>query len=1008
MMRAENQKTKPRKKSKKKFLRRALALAVVLIVLVFLFVPMYVSSEKGRTFILAKINNAVEGRTDFADLSMGWLKGIKVADFSFDDKAGRIAVRIKQIATKPHYRKILFGNLSFGETTIDQPRVRINLKAKQPTDAAPVPKSQPEPPKAAALALVSDIVVTDGNLKITDAQARTAEVSRINSKVSLRPPGRQTSFDMDMAVLAKDGESKIHADGRITPAKAKTGWTLKGTTGDLNVHIDELDIESLAPFFALAGVEVQTKGRVTANLKSEIKDGRIENLAGAAKGKDLDITGPGLKGDRLRTSDLDVDVKLTRKDQALNIDNLKVATDWANVTAKGAVPTTLKSFEEFLEPDSDYDLQGTFDCDLAAVMSQMPATLGLKEGVKISSGRLTGDIQTSTEAGQRQIQGHASLTGLQGTVEGKKVALSQPVNLQTLISSDKTGITFDELNVSASFVEFDCNGTTELLKYHADVDLQKLQSELGQFADLGEYRMAGQLLSDGQVSIKENIISAVGSAEAKNFRLSSKEDISVFEPFADVSFAFDIDRPNDIAVVDTVKAVASFGRVGIKDAILPLNEKAKKPMHLVVEAKGVDLKKLQPFAVMFASFPREMQLAGLAESNISINSEKKDTYRIKTESTKIKNLKLIYPEQKPFDANQVTLAFDAEINSAQKAVNIRELRLDSPQIKIYKARFTKTSEKGITKLQGQADFEYDWEAVGAFAGPYMPPGLRLVGKNKLPVEFSTEYPDGQSEKLFDNLSTKGKLGFEEAHYMGLNFGPTEAQLKIEKGFCVIEPFSTTVNEGQFNFAAEADLKQKSRLLKTPRPMQMMKDIKINNETANKLLMYVNPIFANCISVEGVANFGCRRLAIPLAETNSSKLETEGTIAIDNLKLRPEGLLGELFSLLGVRDSNVYMTIHPTKFALRDGFLRYDDMQVDVGDNPVNFRGVIGLDKSLDMTITLPFTLAGRTARIGKETVGKRISLSLTGTIDRPELDTSKILENQLKDLLREGLDRLLK
>jgi hypothetical protein len=100
---------------------------------------------------------------------------------------------------------------------------------------------------------------------------------------------------------------------------------------------------------------------------------------------------------------------------------------------------------------------------------------------------------------------------------------------------------------------------------------------------------------------------------------------------------------------------------------------------------------------------------------------------------------------------------------------------------------------------------------------------------------------------------------------------------------------------------------------------------------------------------------------------------------------------------------VDITIRPTRFILQNGFLRYDDMQMDVGNNPVNFRGVIGLDKSLDMTVTLPYTTAGRTARVGKEVEGARISLPLRGTIDKPELDLGKLLENQLKQQLQERL-----
>jgi hypothetical protein len=85
------------------------------------------------------------------------------------------------------------------------------------------------------------------------------------------------------------------------------------------------------------------------------------------------------------------------------------------------------------------------------------------------------------------------------------------------------------------------------------------------------------------------------------------------------------------------------------------------------------------------------------------------------------------------------------------------------------------------------------------------------------------------------------------------------------------------------------------------------------------------------------------------------------------------------------------------------------MQMDIGDNPVNFKGAIGLDKSVNMTVTLPYTMGGRTARVG-EKAEERISLPLTGSIDKPKLDLGKLLEDQLRkrlgEELRKGLDKL--
>jgi hypothetical protein len=251
--------------------------------------------------------------------------------------------------------------------------------------------------------------------------------------------------------------------------------------------------------------------------------------------------------------------------------------------------------------------------------------------------------------------------------------------------------------------------------------------------------------------------------------------------------------------------------------------------------------------------------------------------------------------------------------------------------------------------------------------------------------------------------SSGKLGFTKAEYMGLHFGPTKVDIQIRNDLLRIGPFSTKVNNGEFNFSGEADFKQSPTLLKTTGPIEIMKDIQINEETTGKLLTYLNPIFANVVSVSGVANFNCERLAIPLAGGTENDIEVVGTVSISRLRLEASDLLGQILSLAGAGLQGQDITINPTRFVLQDGFLRYDDMQMIIGDNPVVFGGVIGLDKSLDMTVTLPYTFEGRTARVGKETKGRRISLPLRGTIDKPELDLGKLLEEQLRIQLEERL-----
>jgi len=996
----KNTKTTPQRKTATRSLKWLLAIVVVLIVLAFLLIPLFVSSEKGRQIMLAKINASLDGQTNFADLSMGWSKGVKISDFSFNDKAGQTSVQVKQITTKPHYGSILMGNLSFGETTVDEPKVQINLRPQQ---ATPKPSTKQKQQAVTLPVQKIDLVVNNGSLRVTGSQTKTAEVSQINSRLNLRPPGQQTDFNIGMAVVAEDQASKISAAGQLTPDK-KTGWSLKGTTGDFNVEVNELDLASLGPILELAKVELQPYGIVSANMTSGLKDGHFENLTAKIKAKNLDVTSPLLKGDRLQSSILDVDVKLSQKEQTINIDRLQVKSDWAEGGASGTVPTTVKSFTDFLQPDSRHSLKGNFNCDLAAILSQMSRTIGLKEGMKVTSGRLTGSIDTFTEAKKATIAGQANLAELAGTVDGKKLALSEPVVAEMKITGEKDKINFDKLDVSAAFAKINAQGSIEQINYDAQVDLAKFQSELGQFVDIGPYQMAGQLFSKGQVSIKEDKITAVGSSQVKNLSVSSAEGVTASEPTAEAAFTFDIDRKNNIVALDSIEVKATLGEVHIKDAVLPLNKKAAKPMEMAASANNIDLEKLQPFLVLFASFPPKMQLAGTVESKTSVTSER-DAYQISTDATKIKNFKLISPGKEPFQQAEVTLIFDAELNPGQKSINVKNIDLISPQIKLKKGHLYKADKEGKTALQGQANLEYDWSAVSAFVSTFLPQGLSMAGKRQDSINFFSEYPTGQTDKLLSYLNTKAKLGFDKAQYLGLNFGPTEADIQIRNGSLEIAPFVTAVNNGQFRFAAQADFKQKPTVLKTPGPIEVARNIQINKETTEKLLMYVNPIFANAVDVSGVANFNCEKLAIPLTPVNKNDIEVIGIISVNKLQLQASDLLGQILSVAGGNVRGQVITIHPTRFILQKGFLRYDDMQVDVGDNPINFKGVIGLDKSLNMTVTLPYTTSGRTARVGKEIEGEKITLPLKGTIEKPELDVGKLLQEQLKQQLEEQLRR---
>ena len=1003
-----NTHTTPQGRKKKKNLKRRLIMFLCLIAVLFVvavvLLPVFVSSKKGNRMILDQINSKIEGKADFSSLTMSWLDGIKIKDITFDSDVGDINLGIRQIATKPHYASFLTGQFAFGRTVIDEPKINLDLAAKKPVPpqkSAEKKTSQQSiflPVKQIALA------VNNGQMKITDAGGKTVEVSQINSDLNLKPAGKQSTFKITMNLSNQIKESKVTATGQVTPYAGK-GWSLEGSTGSLSVEFNDLDIESLGPFLALADIDIEAKGTASTNLNAEIKDGKIQKLTGFIRGSNFDVTGQALKNDRLITDNLDIEVKLARQQEMINIENLDIDIDWLKATAAGTVPTTFESLDKFL--DSDTTLQADFDCQIGTVLSQFPNTFGIRKGLKITSGSLKGKVETTSKAGKRNIASQVSLSGLAGIFDGKNIALSEPAEITAQISTDDKTITLDRLDVSASFAKLNCSGTDKELKYNASADLSGLQAEMEQFFDFNDYTMAGIVTKQGTVTIDNDNFGITGSSNIKDFALTSPKTIAR-EANADIIFNMEYQKNENVLKIGFLNTTAGLGKINITDSVINLKKDADKQSTLNVTTEAVDLQKIQPFAVMFASLPNETQLAGLADADIFITG-KDPVYELKTNNGKIRQFKVGYPGRKDFVQQQVLLTADAKVDTDKRTYDLN-VELTGPEI-IAKGSYQDNFDGKNRTVKGQADVQYDWAQVTTLASAFLPKDLILEGKRKDVITFSSKYPADKPDLLYANLNADINSGFEQLRYNGVNLGKTEPKINIENGFLKIEPLSTTANNGKLNFAAEADLNKKPMLLITPKPMKIIEDFEINDEIAQKYLLFFNPIFADSFNVTGKTSLHCETLILPIKEGDNNDIDIEGTFSVEQLNLQTseKGLLGQLYSLIGRKGPGQQITVRPTKFTLKKGLVHYDDMQVDIGDNPLNFRGTIGLDKKLyQLEVTLPYTVKGTTARVDKQTEAKRITLPITGTIDKPVLDVKKFLEINAQNIILEQLEGIFK
>jgi AsmA protein len=155
------------------------------------------------------------------------------------------------------------------------------------------------------------------------------------------------------------------------------------------------------------------------------------------------------------------------------------------------------------------------------------------------------------------------------------------------------------------------------------------------------------------------------------------------------------------------------------------------------------------------------------------------------------------------------------------------------------------------------------------------------------------------------------------------------------------------------------------------------------------------------------------------------LEGQASVEIRDGALKSVGLLRQVASTLekaggrGIGKDETPFETMAASFALKDGLARTDDLRVRSADLDLDGQGAIDLAGPLRLDVRTAFSpessamLVARTPQL-KIRVGEdgrlTIPMKLRGTIESPrvEIDVDKLLEEGLRDQLREKKQGLLK
>jgi hypothetical protein len=630
-------------------------------------------------------------------------------------------------------------------------------------------------------------------------------------------------------------------------------------------------------------------------------------------------------------------------------------------------------------------------------------------GQKIDiAGLVNAQAQVKLTDGQfEKIQADATVENFKQTLDGKTTTLAKPVKVQALAAMTDKGLRVDNLNVDSSFCTATCKGDMTSLTYQAKADLAGVQSFASQFTDFAGYSLGGSLNASGSVSVKATTISAAGVADFVNLVVAKGTDKM---PATAIKINYDLthDSAEKLLKAPSVLVTMDAGTIDLKDVLLPLEP--QKMMQLSTKADiALDLQKTLTMAKVFAggSLPKDLTLAGNLRSQLTVQPKDQDI-QFRTDKMEIANLVVGQTGQTPFTQDILTLVADGTVNPKAKnyAVNFNLEGKKAQSLMRFKGTVSQKAQKEQTAMAGDVQADYNWADLTAMARPFLPKGMELEGKRSDKISFSSTYPTAQPEKMTANMNANAALGFQKANLMGLKFGPTELKLDVKQGKAAVDMPDADVSGGKVRFNGDVDLAAKPMKLTLRQPMQVVENVKIDDVISAQLLQYLNPVFAKGTNVSGIANLNCQTLVIPLAGATSKDILLDGAIGLADVRLQ-----SPLLQMIGQAAGGAMdlFVIPSTPFTVKNGLVQYADMPMLFGQTyALHFlRGRIGLeDKSLAMDVEVPLSKGGNSQSIQK------IIFPLSGTLDKPRLDTSKMIQKQaegaIKDLIQEQLKNILK
>jgi len=530
-----------RKRKKSAAFRKALLILLILfatLVLLGALAPTILSFDYFKEIAVEKANGALAGkaRIEIESWSLGWFTGVRLTNLTVKDAEEANLFKASSIKSSPGWLSLVSDKKNFGTVKIENPLVRYTSSVKPPIGRPPEekrPREKGPGERALGFDVAAEIIIENGAAEIIEAETgRKTSFENIGASVSITSLDEAIPFSLKLDTGKDLGKGHLEADGNILAP----GLDFSRVRGSLAAKATNINLRALDAVLAPRGLSMRGFANYDGNI--DLKDTSAAGADGVLKVENLLITGKAVNGDKITPKDVAFLFRVGLQEDLVDFQELSLDCDIFSASATGKLSrktlSKLVTGDIAAIPDSIFKFGA--NVDVAKLASQMPRTLRLLKGLKITGGKLSLSGEVGKARGKLFLKQKLIVGGVEGVREGRLYALSEPVEIDALLTRTGQELEIPKLSFASSFATFSARGTLKKIVAAGRFDLEKLFSELSQFVDFGAYEFAGIGKSSIEIAESEKnvfTINALGAMENFKFKGLGPEVLS--EPKASFS-----------------------------------------------------------------------------------------------------------------------------------------------------------------------------------------------------------------------------------------------------------------------------------------------------------------------------------------------------------------------------------------------------------------------------------------------------------------------------------------